>query len=121
MGLSRLRLLRRGRTGEVRLARADGQKNFLAEGIFEFLELQRRLALVAEDFEYGWTTFLGHLYAAIFEMDHVHLQRFDLKVPVIATIRAGQRHELSPFGGIGCRSSSSGHQILRAFRSTDAL
>lgn len=30
-------------------------------------------------------------------MDDVHLQRFDLKVPVIATIWAGQRHERFPF------------------------
>jgi hypothetical protein len=32
-------------------------------------------------------------------MDNVHLQRFDLKVPVIAAIWASQRHERSPFTG----------------------
>jgi hypothetical protein len=78
-------------------ARADRQENFLAERVFELLELQRRFALVAKHFEDGRTTLLRHFHAAIFQMDHVHLQRFDLKVPVIAAIWTGQRHERYPF------------------------
>ena len=30
----------------------------------------------------------------IFEMDDVHLQRLDLKIPVVAAIRTSQRHVL---------------------------
>jgi hypothetical protein len=78
-------------------ARADRQQNFFAEGVLELLELQRRLALIAEHFEYGWTTLFRYFHATIFEMDHVHLQRFDLKVPVIAAIWTSQRHERFPF------------------------
>jgi hypothetical protein len=29
-------------------------------------------------------------------MDHVHLQRFDLKVPVVAAVWTSQRHERLP-------------------------
>ena len=79
------------------LARADRQQDFLAEGILELLELQRRLALVAQYFEYCRTGFFRYFHAAIFEMNHVHLQRFDLKIPVVAAMWTSQRHELFPF------------------------
>ena len=49
------------------LARADCQQDFLAEGILELFELQRRLALVAQHFEHGRTALLGHFHAAIFK------------------------------------------------------
>jgi hypothetical protein len=78
-------------------ARADRQQNFFAEGVLKLLELQRRLAFIAQDFEHGWTTLFRYFHAPIFKMDHVHLQRLDLKVPVIATIWTGQRHERFPF------------------------
>jgi len=47
---------------------------------------------VAQHFEHSRTAFLGHFNAAILEMDDVHLQRFDLEIPVVAAIRTGQRH-----------------------------
>ena len=78
-------------------ARADRQQNFFAEGILKLLELQRRLAFIAEHFEHGGPALFRNFHAAIFKMDHVHLQRFDLKVPVIAAIWTGQRHERFPF------------------------
>ena len=84
-------------TAGVTSARADRQQDFLAEGILELLELQRRLALVAEYFEHGRTALFRDFHASIFEMDDVHLQRLDLKVPVIAAMWTGQRHERFPF------------------------
>src|SRR4029079_19004852 len=78
------------------LARADRQQDFLAEGILELLELQRRLTLIAQYFEHSRAAFLGHFHAAIFEMDDVHLQRLDLEIPVVAAIRTSQRHQRSP-------------------------
>jgi len=77
-------------------ARADGQQDFLAESILELLELERRLAFVAQHLEHGRPALFRHFHATIFEMDHVHLQRFDLKVPVIAAMWTGQRHERLP-------------------------
>lgn len=74
-------------------ARANRQQDFLAEGILEFLELERRLALVAQDLEYGRAALLRHLHAPILEMDDVHLQRLDLEIPVIAAMWTSQRHE----------------------------
>ena len=79
-------------------ARADGEQDFLAEGILELLELERRLALVAQHFEHGRPALFRYFYTPILQMDHVHLHRFDLKIPVIATIGTGQRHENSPLG-----------------------
>jgi len=81
----------------VTSARANRQQDFLAEGILKLLELQGRFALVAEHLEHGWTTFIRHFHAAILEMNNVHLQRFDLKVPVVAAMWTGQRHERFPF------------------------
>jgi hypothetical protein len=77
-------------------ARADGQQDFLAEGILELLELQSRLTFVAEYFEHRWTTFFRHFHAPVFEMDDVHLQRLDLKIPVVAAMWTSQRHERTP-------------------------
>ena len=78
-------------------ARADRQQNFFAEGVLKLLKLQRRLAFIAQDFEHGWATLFRYFHATILKMDHVHLQRLDLKVPVVAAIWTGQRHELFPF------------------------
>jgi hypothetical protein len=77
-------------------ARADGQQDFLAEGILELLELQSRLTLVAEYFEHGGPAFFRHFHAPVFEMDDVHLQRLDLKIPVVAAMWTSQRHERTP-------------------------
>ena len=102
VGLSGMRLLRRGRRGwnlkprRARSARADGKQDFFAERILELLELECRLALVAEYLEDGGPALFRHFHAAIFEMDHVHLQRFDLKVPVVAAVWTSQRHERLP-------------------------
>ena len=80
------------------LPRADGEQDFLSESVFELLELERRFAFVAQHFEDGGPALFRNFHSAILEMDNVHLQRFDLKVPVIAAIWTGQRHErLSPF------------------------
>src|SRR5262249_35695494 len=74
------------------LTRADRQQDFLAEGVFELAKLQLSFTLVAQDFEHRRTAFLGHFHAPVVDAYHVHLQRFDLKVPVIAAIRTSQRH-----------------------------
>jgi len=79
-----------------RSACSDGQQNFLAEGVFELLEIQRRLALIAQNFEHGRPTLLRYLYAAAFQMHDMHLQRLDLEVPVVAAIWTSQRHESLP-------------------------
>src|SRR5216684_8996939 len=112
MGLSRLRLLR-GSRGDYRSdeperglkakglrrprsACADRQQDFLAESILELLELERRLAFVTQHLEHGRPALFRHFHTTIFEMNHVHLQRFDLEVPVIAAMWTGQRHERLP-------------------------
>jgi hypothetical protein len=77
-------------------ARADRQEDFLAEGILELLKLERRFTFVAQYFEDRRPALFRNLHAPIFEMDDVHLQRLDLKVPVIAAIRTSQRHQDSP-------------------------
>ena len=71
---------------------ADRQENFLAKGVLEFLELQSRLAFVAQHLEHGRSAFLGNLDSAAFDVHNVHLQRLHQKIPVIAAIRTGQRH-----------------------------
>jgi hypothetical protein len=81
----------------ARLAGADGKQDFLAERILELLEFQRRFAFIAKHFEHRRTAFFRHFHAAIFKMNHVHLQRFDLKVPVVAAIWTSQRHALLPW------------------------
>ena len=88
MDLPRLRLFRGSRRG---LARADCQQDFLTEGILELLELQRRLAFIAQHFEHGRTAFFRDLDTTIFKVHDVHLQRLDLKVPVVAAVWTGQR------------------------------
>src|SRR5262245_45580641 len=80
------------KNGERTLARPDRQQDFFAERIFELFELQSRLTLVAEYFQYGWPIFFGNLDAAVFEVHDVHLQRFDLKIPVVAAVGTSQRH-----------------------------
>ena len=77
-------------------ASADGQQDFLAEGILELLELQSRLTFVAEYFEHGGPALFRHFHAPVFEMDDVHLQRLDLKIPVVAAMWTSQRHERTP-------------------------
>ena len=111
MGVLRLRLLRgsrrdnrpeeleRGLTARAptpHSARADGQQDFLAERILELLELERGLALVAQHLEHGRPALLRDFHTTIFEMNHVHLQRLDLEVSVIAAMWTGQRHERFP-------------------------
>ena len=56
-GSARIVTTSRTRTGKTRRAtarasaRADGEQDFLAEGLLELFEVQRRLALVAQHFE----------------------------------------------------------------------
>jgi len=90
------RSTRAGKAPGLGSARSDREQDFLAKGILELLELQRRFALVAEHLEHGRPTLFRYFHAAIFEMDHVHLQRFDLKVPVVAAVWTSQRHERLP-------------------------
>src|SRR5262245_45339005 len=85
-------------------ARADRQQNFFAEGVLELLELQRRLAFITQHFEYCRPTLFRYFHAAIFEMHHVHLQRLDLEVPVVAAIWTCQRHERFPVRRFSCFS-----------------
>jgi len=85
-----------GRNTAPASARADRKQDFLAESVLELLELQGRLALVAQYLEHGRPCFFRHFDASIFQVNHVHLQRFDLKIPVIAALWTGQRHEQFP-------------------------
>src|SRR5262249_53658439 len=91
-------------SAKARSTRANRQQHFLAEGILEIFELERRLTLVAQNFEYGRAALLGHFNAPIFQMDDLHLQRLDPEVPVIAAMWTGQRHERlpseAPFGAL---------------------
>jgi hypothetical protein len=106
-----MRLLRGSRKGRNvsggASARADREQDFLTKGILELFELERRLALVAQHLEHGGSTLLRYFHAAIFEMHHVHLQRLDLKVPVVAAVWTGQRHEPKlprPLGGVAVKA-----------------
>ena len=87
---------RRARSPDRRSACSDGQQNFPAEGVFELLEIQRGLTFIAQNFKHGGPALFRYFHAPILEMDHVHLQRFDLKVPVVAAIWTSQRHESLP-------------------------
>ena len=78
-----------------RSARADGQQDFLAERVLELVEIERRLTFVAEHFEHGRPAFIGHFHAAILQVHDVHLERLDLKVPIVAAIWTSQRHKYS--------------------------
>jgi hypothetical protein len=73
-------------------ARADREQHFFAQRILELFEVERGFTLVAQNFEHGGPAFIGHFHTAILEMHHVHLERFDLKVPVVAAIWTSQRH-----------------------------
>src|SRR5262249_1550294 len=75
-----------------RSARADGQQDFLAQGVLELLEFERRFALVTQHFEHRGTAFFGYFHASAFNIHDVHLQRLDQEVPVIAAIGTGQVH-----------------------------
>ena len=97
-------------------ARAERQQQFLPDCVVHIVEIQCRLALVAEHLEHGWTTLIRHFHAAILEMNNVHLQRLDLEVPVVAAMWTGQRHEQYPFrrlqnlilcNGLGRRNEKS--------------
>ena len=94
MGVPRLRLFRGSRGG---LTRADCEQDFLPEGILELLELQRRLTFITEHFEHSRAALFGHFDTPVFEVHDVHLQRLDLKVPVVAAIWTSQRQNQFPF------------------------
>jgi hypothetical protein len=47
-------------------AGAERQQHFSSERVFEFLEIQRRFALIAEHLEDGGTAFLGDFHARVF-------------------------------------------------------
>jgi hypothetical protein len=76
------------------LARTKRQQDFLPDCFVNFLELQLRLTLVAQQFEHRWPIFFLHLDPCIFEPDDVNLERFDLKVPRVATIWTAKCHSL---------------------------
>jgi len=88
-----------GKAPRLCSARADCEQHFLAEGILEVFELERGFTLVAQHLEHRRLSFFGHFHASVFEMDDVHLQRLDQKVPVVAAIRTGQRHVKLPHLG----------------------
>ena len=71
---------------------ADGQEHFPAQRVLEFLEVERRFAFVAQDLEDRWPAFVGYFHAAILQVHDMHLERLDLKIPVVAAVRASQRH-----------------------------
>ena len=77
-------------------ARADGQQDFFAQRVLELRKVEGGFTFVAQHFKYGGTAFLGHLDAATFDIHNMHLQRFDQKVPIIAAMWTGQRHERLP-------------------------
>jgi hypothetical protein len=91
-----MRKPKRNEPSEAGSARPYCEQDFLAEGILELLELQRRFTLIAQDFENSRTALFRDLDAAILQMNDVHLQRFDLKVAVVAAVRTSQRHHDSP-------------------------
>ena len=76
------------------LARADRQQDFLPQLLFELFEIQRGFTFVAQHFEHGRTILVRHFDAAVFQVHHMHLQRLDLEIPVIAAVRTSQSHRL---------------------------
>jgi len=72
-------------------ARAERQQKFLANRFIDLVEIQRRLALVAEDFEYGRAAFFRDLDARVLEVDHVHLKGLHEKILVVPAAGTGQR------------------------------
>ena len=93
-------------------ARADRQQHFFTQLIFELRKVQRRFAFIAQHFKHGWTAFVGHFHAAILEMHDVHLERLDLKVPIVAAAWTSQRHSGLPHPPSGRRNDVTKHLIL---------
>ena len=77
-------------------ARADREQNFFAQRILELLEIERRLTFVAQNLQHCRPALIRYFNAAVLEMHDVHLEGFDLKVPVVAAIWTSQRHLDSP-------------------------
>lgn len=73
-------------------AGAERQQQILADGVVQFIQVERRLALVAQHLEHGWTSFFGNLDAGILRPDDVHLQRLYEKILVIPATGTSQRH-----------------------------
>ena len=72
--------------------RADGEQYLFAQRVLDLLEIQSSFALVAQHFEHGRSALFSNFDAAIVELHDVHLQRLDLKVPVVAAARTSQCH-----------------------------
>jgi hypothetical protein len=55
-------------------ASAERQQYFFPKRVFEFLELQRRFTLIAQDFQHGRSALFRHLDTRILQMHNMHLQ-----------------------------------------------
>ena len=77
-------------------AGAKGQQHFPAQTILEFLEFQRRFALIAEHLEHRRAGFFGYLHVRLVELHHVHLQRLHEELLLISTARTSQPHYDTP-------------------------
>src|SRR6478609_492680 len=75
-----------------RSARAERQQKFLANRFVDLVEIQRRLAFIAQHFQYGRPPFFGNLDTRVLEVHHVHLESLHKKVLVVPTAGTGQRH-----------------------------
>ena len=73
MGLSRMRLLGGSGQREEGLARAERQQHFLANPVFELLEVERGLTLVAENLDDRGFAFVVHFNTRVVQTDDVHL------------------------------------------------
>src|SRR4029453_13337932 len=89
MGLPGMRLLRGSRGG---LASAERQQQLLTQAFVDLVDFERGLALVAEYFQNGGTSFFRNFHARLVEMDDMHLQRLHQKVLVIPAARTRQCH-----------------------------
>jgi hypothetical protein len=81
--------------GRSHSARADRQQNFFAECVFDLLEIEGCLALVAQHFEHRRPALFCDLDTAVIELHDVQLHRLDLKILRVPAIRARKRHASS--------------------------
>src|SRR4051794_31709677 len=72
--------------------RAERQQKFLANRFVDLVEIQRRLAFIAQHFEYGRAALLRDFDSRVLEMDHMHLEGLDKKILVVPTAGTGQCH-----------------------------
>jgi hypothetical protein len=66
------------------LARAQSKKKVFAKAVVQVVDTEFVLALIAQQFQHRWSALFGGVDIRTVDVDHVHLQRLDKKLLVVA-------------------------------------